>query len=54
MNLTILREGECRDLALSLVLEVGHVQLLLQVPDLDIRVSGSSAKDQTVGMELEK
>lgn len=32
--------------------EVGHVALLLQVPNLDLRVLGTRAEDEAVGMEL--
>ena len=34
------------------MLEVGDVQLLLQVPDLDVGVPSTSSEDQTVRVEL--
>ena len=33
--------------------EVGHVALLLQIPDLDLGVASPGTEDQTIGMELE-
>lgn len=32
--------------------EVGHVRSLLQIPDLDLGIGRSSAKNQTIRMEL--
>ena len=51
-SLTVFWEWECWDLALALVLEVGHVQLLLQVPDLHVGVTRPGPEDQTVRVEL--
>ena len=33
--------------------EVGHVALLLQIPDLDLGVASPGTEDQTIRMELE-
>lgn len=32
--------------------EVGHICTLLQIPDLDLRISSSSAKNKTIRVEL--
>lgn len=32
--------------------EVGHIALLLQIPDLDLRVLSARAEDEAVGVEL--
>ena len=53
MLLTVLREGESGDLA-GVAGEVRHIALLFQIPDLDLRVRGSGAEDQTVRVELLK
>ena len=51
-SLTIL--GECHGGNVSSVSgEVGHVALLLQIPDLDFSVASPGAEDQTIRMELE-
>ena len=53
MSLTVLGECQGRDLPDSVVLEVCHVELLLEVPDLDHVVAGPGAEDETVRVELE-
>ena len=53
MSLTVLGECQGRDLTHSVVLEVRHVELLLEVPDLDHVVAGPGTEDETVRVELE-
>ncbi len=48
---SILGEAEGRDLA-RVAGEVGHVALLLQVPDLDVRVSCSRPHQQACSHKL--
>lgn len=48
---SVLRESNGGDRA-RVAGEVGHVGALLQIPDLDLRVSCSSTKDETIRVEL--
>lgn len=48
---TVLREGDGRN-GTGMTREVGHIALLLQIPDLNLRVHGARTEDQTIRMEL--
>ena len=48
---SVLRESNGGDGA-GVAWEVGHIGALLQIPDLDLGISRSSAKNETVRVEL--
>lgn len=48
---SILRESNGGDGA-RVAREVGHIGTLLQIPDLDLRISSSSSKNETIRVEL--
>lgn len=48
---SVLRESNGGDGA-RVAWEVGHVGALLQIPDLDLRISRPSAKNETIRVEL--
>lgn len=50
---TVLGEGNRGD-GSDVAGEVGHVALLLQIPDLDLRVLRARAEDEAVGVELRR
>lgn len=48
---SILRESNRGD-GSRVAWEVGHICTLLQIPDLDLRISSPGAKNETIGVEL--
>lgn len=44
---TVLREGDGRN-GTGMTRKVGHIALLLQIPDLNLRVHGARTEDQTI------
>lgn len=48
---SVLRESNGGDRS-RVAWEVGHICTLLQIPDLDLRISSPSAKNKTIRVEL--